>query len=106
MTLDLPPSANSVVPSAGFPGPGSLRRSWVCFTVPAGLTGRTGQDLGQQDRTYGRAQRNESQENGGRGSWDWSLRATWQGHPLSSPSKGRKKQKKVQAEGPRNIPDP
>lgn len=26
--------------------------------------------------------------------------------PLSSPSKGRKKQKKVQAEGSRNVPDP
>lgn len=101
--MDPPPSANSVVPSAGFPGPGSLRRSWVYYTVPAGLRGRT---MGQQDRTYGRAQRSESQENRGRGTWDGSLRATWQGHPLSFPSKGRKKQKKVQAEGPRNVPDP
>lgn len=47
MTSDLAPSANTVVPSAGFPGPGALRRSWVYFTVPAGLKGRT---IGQQGR--------------------------------------------------------
>lgn len=40
MALDLPSLTNTVVPSVGFPDWGPLRRSPVCFSVPAGLEGR------------------------------------------------------------------